>query len=114
MRFTATLILLMIFCGCEEKPEMATGVRKPNAQHTVLKILSWNIESDRNSPAVIAEQLKSFSNHSIIGLQEVKAENEPLYTEALGVNKKSLVSKLGKSDRLVIAYDTSRLELLSI
>ena len=114
MRVTATLILLFLFCGCDREPEIASPAETPIAvADTELRILSWNIESDRNSPKVIAEQLRAFSEYSIVTLQEVRSENELRYTAALGGTKESLISDFGENDRLMIVYDTSRLELMS-
>ena len=110
----ATLMLLLIVCGCERKPAVNPPVETPKpTANSDLKILSWNVESDGNSPEVIAEQLKSFNDYSIVALQEVRSENQSRYTTALGATKKSLISNSGRSDRLMIVYDRSRLELLS-
>ena len=37
-----------------------------------LKLVAWNIESGGNDPKVIAEQLKDFSDHHVVALNEVK------------------------------------------
>ncbi len=115
MRIIATLILLLIFCGCERKSEIASPVQSPKAvANSDLKILSWNVESGGNSPEVITDQLKAFEDCSIVALQEVRAENESRYAAALGATRKSLISKSGGGDRLMIVYDRSRIELLSL
>lgn len=114
MRQITILVFLFLLCGCERKTEIVSPVETPKAAaNSDLKILSWNIESDGNSPEVIAKHLKTFNGHSIVALQEVRPENESRYTTALGATKKSLISKSGRSDRLMIVYDTSRLELMS-
>lgn len=114
MRQITILVFLFLLCGCERKTEIVSPVETPKAAaNSDLKILSWNIESDGNSPEVIAKHLKTFNGHSIVALQEVRPENESRYTTALGATKKSLISNSGRSDRLMIVYDTNRLELLS-
>lgn len=114
MRPISILILLLFICGCERKPEITSPVETPKATvSSDLKMLSWNVESDGNSPEVVAKQLIAFADCSIVALQEVRLENESRYTAALGATKKSLISNSGRSDRLMIVYDTSRLDLLS-
>ena len=76
-----------------------------------LRVLTWNVESGGNDPNVIAKQLTDLGAYDIFGLCEVDPANVNGYTRAAGDNFKSIVSETGRSDRLVLIYDSKRLEL---
>jgi len=89
-----------------------------------LRILTWNVESDRpdnnfdadgNDSATISTELRQLQNefgpYDLVGLQEVRAENAAAYEQALeenGRNYRRFVSESGGSDRLVMLLDETR------
>ncbi len=77
-----------------------------------LQVLSWNVESDGNDPDVIAKQLAEFSSYDIVALQEVRPDSCDKYVRALGESRRGINSKSGRSDRLLIVFDSSRLKLI--
>ena len=77
-----------------------------------LKLLTWNVESGGNSPAVIADQLAQLVGYDIYGLAEVHPSNSRRYTKSLGDRFKSVLSVTGNRDRLLLIYDIKKLELL--
>jgi endonuclease/exonuclease/phosphatase family metal-dependent hydrolase len=83
-----------------------------------LRIVSWNVESDGNDPAVIAEQLVELGPASIIALQEVHSRNIGRYGNAvqqgLARSYRYVSSNTGRSDRLMILYDSSTLDLVEV
>ena len=78
-----------------------------------LKLVAWNIESGDNDPKVIAEQLKDFSDHHVMALNEVNQKNIETYVAALGNKFGFYNSNTGGGDRLVIMWNRNRFELLS-
>lgn len=80
----------------------------------ILRLLSWNVESGGNSPAVIARQLTGFEGYDLITLVEVDDKNRDSYTGAFGTGYGSVLSESGSrfNDHILVLYDTSRLELL--
>ena len=83
-----------------------------------LHIVSWNVESDGNDPAVIAGELTELGSFDIFALQEVRPENIGRYGDAIrrkyGKGYRYFASSTGRSDRLMIAFDSNRLRLLEI
>lgn len=83
-----------------------------------LRILSWNVESDGNDPAVIADQLTQLGRFDIVALQEVHSRNIGRYGNAVrqghGSTYRYVSSITGRSDRLVIIYDSSKLHLIEV
>lgn len=82
-----------------------------------LRVLSWNVESDGNNPAVIARQLVELGAYDICALQEVHSDNFNRYgtelQQAFGEQYRYFISQTGRDDRLMIAFDSDRLKLLS-
>jgi hypothetical protein len=76
-----------------------------------LEIVSWNVESGGNDPESIAKQLGQFANCQIVALQEVGANDQPIYEKALP-DHTAINGLTGSSDRLQILYNPVRLELL--
>ena len=93
---------------------------------TELRILAWNVESgdaserspsNGNDPAVIAAELQELTGFDIVGLSEVGVENVARYVAALNAGNQaaeylSVHSATGRDDRLVLAYNTRRLQLV--
>lgn len=81
-----------------------------------LNMVTWNIESGGNSPAVIARQLEDFRGYDIISLQEVNDANRERYTRVFGDGYGWVLSESGSrfNDHLLVLYNRSRLEALSI
>ena len=84
---------------------------QPTARATI-SILSWNVESGGNDPAIIASQLSAFSGYDILCLCEVSAKNFTRYRDAIGEDFTLVKSNTGRSDRLQIIFNTNRFELL--
>ena len=80
-----------------------------------LRLLAWNAESGGNNPETIARELRELSGYDIVGLSEVTPTSVRLYVDALsagGDTFLSVHSATGRSDRLVLAFNTKRLQLL--
>jgi endonuclease/exonuclease/phosphatase family metal-dependent hydrolase len=81
-----------------------------------IQIVSWNVESDGAWTDVIVEQIEDFQDIDLWGLSEVQRKAEKDYINAAGIGEnskfKGFMSKKGGSDRLMIIYDSNRLELL--
>jgi len=85
-----------------------------------LLILSWNVESDDNTPATISKQLEEFEGYDLIGLTEVKPDNAAAYADAAAegegaknssyVEFNSVISTSGRSDRMMLIWDNTRFE----
>jgi hypothetical protein len=81
-----------------------------------LRILAWNVESDGNDPNVIVSQLHELPGYDIAGLTEVRASSIKKYVDALSASGNTYLSintATGGSDRIVLAYNSKRLQLLS-
>jgi hypothetical protein len=81
-----------------------------------VRILAWNVESDGNDPNVIVSQLHELSGYDIVGLTEVRASSIKKYVDALSASGNTFLSintATGGSDRIALAYNTKRLQLLS-
>ena len=89
---------------------------QPLAAQESISVLFWNVESDGNDPDTIAAQLTELAEEQgpfdVVGLTEVRENNGSLYAEALGDNFTAIVSDSGGSDRMVIAYDDDRFDLM--
>ena len=84
-----------------------------------LRVITWNIESGGNDPAVIAKQLGQLEKYDIVGLTEVHPANSRRYKEAMnaahgksGNSFQSTLSSTGNDDRLMLLYDSSSLSLI--
>ncbi|TWU17605.1 endonuclease/exonuclease/phosphatase family protein [Bythopirellula polymerisocia] len=89
-----------------------------------LRVLAWNVESGKPSakdpangsdPATIANELKALKGYDIVGLSEVTPSAAKLFTDALSDNSTflSVISSTGMDDRLLLAFNSKKLELLS-
>lgn len=81
------------------------------------KIVSWNVESGGSSIDKIAERIGDFQGVDIWGLSEVpqsNAKDEYIDAAAEGENASydGIMSTLRGNDRLMIVYNSDRLELL--
>ena len=80
-----------------------------------LRCISWNVESDGNDPAVIEQQLVELGNYDIIARQEVHSRNVGRYGNAvrngLGESYRYFASNTGRSDRLMILFDSDKLRM---
>ena len=83
-----------------------------------LRIVTWNVESGGNDPAEIAQQLVELGRYDIYALQEVHPRNSQRYADAIrdDISKsfRFLLSNTGRSDRLMIIFDSDRLELQAV
>ncbi|QDU60881.1 Endonuclease/Exonuclease/phosphatase family protein [Planctomycetes bacterium Pan216] len=93
-----------------------------------LMVLSWNVEgggASRQDPTqgadakTIAKQLADdFDGFQLVGLCEVEPQHAQAYAKALGADEGGtwwfILGKTGDQDRLMVAYDRDRLELLEI
>ena len=80
-----------------------------------LHFISWNVESGGADPEVIAKQLGELPRADIYALQEVDGKDIDTYGHAIqqshGESFQFSPSMTGGSDRLLVAYDTSKLTL---
>ncbi|MGC4004884.1 MAG: hypothetical protein QM811_17915 [Pirellulales bacterium] len=76
-----------------------------------LKLLSWNIESDGSDPQVIFAQLKALGRYDVVALCEVPPKTVDLWKTGF-TKGESVMSASGGPDRLLIAFDAARFELL--
>jgi len=91
------------------------------AQKRIL-ILSWNVESSKNNPNIISEELEKFEGYDIIGLTEVNANNASKYVRAVAVGEGAKnsanpifnfrIGTTGGSDRMMIIWDAKRFDLI--
>jgi endonuclease/exonuclease/phosphatase family metal-dependent hydrolase len=91
--------------------QTATGIEP-------LRVISWNVESGGSDPATIAKQLAELGRHDVFALQEVHPRDADRYGQAIrsayGRQYRYLFSHTGRSDRLLIAFDSERLVLENI
>ena len=78
-----------------------------------LSLLTWNVDSDGSDPAVIAQQLKQLSGHTVYAVTEVDKREFERFRSALGENYKSINGTHKENDHLQIIYDASKLQLES-
>ena len=125
------------FLGCDSRKEVPTVATKPeatakdpvedgvqddevassdepNRSSFSARFLCWNIESEGSDPEVIAAQLKDMEPYDIYALTEFLPKAEKLFARTLGKDYSLIVSKSGYNDRLAIAYDTRKFELLEV
>jgi len=86
-----------------------------------ISVLSWNIESGRNDPAVIAKELAELNTlegkarYDLICLTEVTAANAPQYARAVevaGTDYTALVSSTAYDDRVMLLFRSQRFQRL--
>lgn len=90
-----------------------------------IRVLTWNVESSNaerqtSDPATIAAELielqRDYGPFDLIGLTEVPGVNAATYAAALQLPQRSyapLVSDTGGSDRMLIAFNLDRFDLVS-
>lgn len=80
-----------------------------------LRCISWNVESGGADPAVIAKQLGELPQVDIYALQEVDERDANRYGQAIrqahGNSFRYFASWTGRNDRLLVAFDSSKLKL---
>lgn len=100
MRSAAILLFTLLLC---------------NASYGQLQFVSWNVESGGADPAAIAQQLGELPKCHIYALQEVASKDIGRYGDAIrkahGESYRFFASWTGPGDRLMLAYDSSRLVL---
>lgn len=84
-----------------------------------LKVVGWNVESGDASQNHIAQRIKDQSSVDLWGLSEVENDSDAKAFEAAaedGENAdfKRIVGTTGGSDRLVILYNSNRLDLVQV
>lgn len=80
-------------------------------------ILSWNVESDKDTdPKLISKQLSEYQDIDFFALSEVDRKHSWKYFQAINSNKQFdyIVSNSGTSDKLQIIYNQKRFELLEL
>lgn len=86
------------------------------ADKEALQCVIFNVESDDNDPAVIAQQIERVNGSELWLLSEVKADNAETYFDAARKNEgarfKKILGETGGSDRLMVIYNSERLRLL--
>lgn len=83
----------------------------------VLKVVGWNLESGDAEPSYLAAQIRDFQGVDLWGFSEVQKKNATAFAVACAVGEdgqqfQSFVGNTGGSDRLVIVYNASKLELV--
>lgn len=80
-----------------------------------LRVLAWNVESGGNQAGTIADELTALQSEfgplDLVGLTEVSLSNAESYRQALGDHYQMIASNTGGGDRMVILFDSNRLEL---
>lgn len=81
-----------------------------------IRIISWNVQSGEAWTDVIAKQIADFQDIDLWGLSEVPRKAEKVYIDAAEVGEnsgfKGFISEGGRSDRLLIIYNSNRFELI--
>ena len=85
-----------------------------------LRILTWNIESGGNEPAVIAKQLGELGSYDVFALTEVNSLHAGRYRDAIqqavsmkhSSNYQSVLSSSGGENRMLLLFDLERLHLI--
>ena len=129
----ALTTLATFLCGCEaphDGPAMKSAVEDPPAgvvneqnpkepaavprsgKSIEARFLCWNLESEGSDPQVIAEQIKELGPYDVYAFTEVLPSAEELFTDTLGKNFKLIMSRSGYRDRLAIAFDVRKFELV--
>ncbi len=76
------------------------------------KFFCWNIESEGSDPEVIAEQLSELGPYDVYALTEFLPSAKDLFEETLGEDFELIMSRSGRNDRLAIAFDTRKYDLI--
>jgi len=80
---------------------------------TSLRFVSWNVDSGGSDPSVIIKQLTDLGRYDVYALQEVDPRQVGQYGDAILQLSKSyrhFESLTGRSGRLMIIYDTDKLD----
>ena len=92
-------------------------VQSLTAQESI-SVLYWNVESGGTDANTIAGQLSQLvadeEPFDLVGLTEVRPEDSDDYVAALGANYTGIVSNTGDSDRMVIAFNEDRFNLVQL
>ncbi len=113
-RQSILVAVALLLAGCTRTPNSLPAVSTPNP--APLQIVSWNVESGGAKPNVIAKQLAELPPCQIFALQEVDGDDIGRYGDAIraahGKSFRYLASYTGDRDRLMIAFDDDRLDLI--
>ena len=81
-----------------------------------INILAWNVESDGNDPASIANQIEGMKGFNLFAFSEVLGNSSAdLYEQAAGKhwgNVESILSSTGRRDRLLFLVNTDVFEII--
>jgi hypothetical protein len=77
-----------------------------------LKFLSWNVESEGSDPATIAKELAELGSYDLIALTEVLPAAASGFCGALGENYDYVMTKSGRSDRMMLIYNRNSLDFV--
>lgn len=109
-RFLMLFALLLSLQSCTQAAE--------------IKVLSWNVESDRpnadtNDPAEISAQLEALQNqrgpYDLIALTEVRSTSSDAYESAVevnGIEYRAFTSRTGDTDRMMLLVRADRFEVV--
>jgi endonuclease/exonuclease/phosphatase family metal-dependent hydrolase len=94
---------------------VAAGAAPASAEVITLRVVAWNVESGDADPEVISERIVAEDGVDIWGLSEVAhADDAETFAVAAedgeSADFEAVVGTTGGQDRLVIVYDTTRLE----
>ena len=93
------------------------------ASASEIRVLSWNVESGRNDPAVIAGELSALNtvdgkaHYDLICLTEVTPVNAPTYAKAVEVGGERytpLLSSTAYDDRIMLLFRSERFQRLDV
>ncbi|MDB4766356.1 hypothetical protein OAG71_01575 [bacterium] len=129
----ASTLFAVFLCGCEtphdesaikndvadppaavvvEQSQEAPVVAEPSIKAIEARFLCWNLESEGSDPNVIAQQIKELGPYDIYAFTEFLPSAEELFAGTLGEDYKLIMSKSGYRDRLAIAFDVRKFDLV--
>lgn len=84
-----------------------------SAKAEAISIVSWNVESGNNNPAIISQEIKDdFHGVDLWGLSEVSRSSRNLYRQSAssgeGFSTRYILGRSGGGDRLMIIYNADR------
>ncbi len=96
----------------------AAALFASHARAENLKVVAWNLESGEAKPSYLSTLIADFQGVDLWGFSEVVAGDAPIYAAACAVGESGqqfehFVGTTGGSDRLVIVYNATKLELVS-
>ena len=77
-----------------------------------VRFLCWNLESEGSDPSVIAQQIKKLGAYDVYAFTEVLPSAKELFADTLGEKFQFIMSQSGYRDRLAIAFDKRRFNLV--